>query len=70
MHWEHVFGSKYLVFFGIFPPPLTYWEYIIFLAETISLAHLTSIPSPRFGKKTLFWCHFASPLSVLVRRKM
>lgn len=27
MHREHVYGSKYLVFFGIFPPPLTYWEY-------------------------------------------
>lgn len=44
MHWEHVFGSSCFLW-NIFPS-LTYWEFIIFLAETISLAHLTSIPSP------------------------
>lgn len=39
-----MFSSEYF-------PSLTYWEYVIFLTETISLPHLTSIRSPSLWKR-------------------
>lgn len=65
MHWEHVFGSKYLLFYFFFFfyifPCLIYREYIIALVETISLAHLTSIPLPGFRKDFILVSHCVSP---------
>lgn len=49
-----------LLFFNIFPC-LIYREYIIFLVETIWLAHLTGIPLPGSRKDFILVSHCVSP---------